>query len=137
MFRIATNIMLYQSPSQDPGISLDQRLKLLYPMVNEEETPLPRAWSTKVVHTALSTIPFTNPARYILLLCDMIAPVNENKGQINIENYFISNKLCSFLLVGKQLISGVVCYLQLNLFIDRNVCFYMSSLRLFSSFSII
>lgn len=39
--------MLYQSPSQDPGLSLDQRLKLLYPMVNEEETPLPRAWSTK------------------------------------------------------------------------------------------
>lgn len=39
--------MEYQSPSQDPGLTVDQRLKLLYPMVNEEETPLPRSWSTK------------------------------------------------------------------------------------------
>jgi len=37
----------YRSPSQHPGISLDQRLKILYPAVNEEDTPLPRAWSTK------------------------------------------------------------------------------------------
>ena len=27
---------------------MDERLKMLYPMVNEEETPLPRCWSTKV-----------------------------------------------------------------------------------------
>lgn len=27
------------------------RLKLLYPMVNEEETPLPRAWSAKDKYT--------------------------------------------------------------------------------------
>lgn len=39
--------MQYESPSQDPGLTVDQRLKLLYPMVNEEETPLPRSWSTK------------------------------------------------------------------------------------------
>ena len=42
--------MQYESPSQDPGLTVDQRLKLLYPMVNEEETPLPRSWSTKVTH---------------------------------------------------------------------------------------
>ncbi|EFN82211.1 Ran-binding protein 10 [Harpegnathos saltator] len=29
-----------------PGQPID-RLKLLYPMVNEEETPLPRSWSPK------------------------------------------------------------------------------------------
>jgi len=39
--------MEYESPSQDPALTVDQRLKLLYPMVNEEETPLPRSWSTK------------------------------------------------------------------------------------------
>jgi len=33
--------------SQDPGLSIDERLKILYPMVNEEETPLPRSWSVK------------------------------------------------------------------------------------------
>ena len=33
--------------SQDPTLSLDERLSILYPMVNEEETPLPRCWSTK------------------------------------------------------------------------------------------
>ena len=33
--------------SQDPTLSLDDRLSILYPMVNEEETPLPRCWSTK------------------------------------------------------------------------------------------
>ena len=41
--------MDYQYPSQDPRLSLEERLKILYPMVNEEETPLPRAWSTKVL----------------------------------------------------------------------------------------
>ncbi|BES90227.1 CTLH [Nesidiocoris tenuis] len=30
-----------------PTLSLDERLKLLYPVVNEEETPLPRSWSPK------------------------------------------------------------------------------------------
>ena len=40
--------MEYESPSQSPTLTQDQRLKLLYPMVNEEETPLPRCWSTKV-----------------------------------------------------------------------------------------
>ena len=73
--------MQYESPSQDPRLTVDERLKLLYPMVNiifrskifslffyywlpdllpcpflklflllqvnEEETPLPRSWSTK------------------------------------------------------------------------------------------
>jgi len=39
--------MQYESPSQDPSLTVDERLKLLYPMVNEEETPLPRSWSTK------------------------------------------------------------------------------------------
>jgi hypothetical protein len=48
--------MLYQSPSQEQGMSLDQRLRLLYPMVNEEETPLPRAWSTKVSYRIGSTV---------------------------------------------------------------------------------
>lgn len=36
-----------QPCSQDPRLSLDERLKLLYPMVNEAETPLPRCWSVK------------------------------------------------------------------------------------------
>jgi len=39
--------MEYESPSQSPHLTMDERLKLLYPMVNEEETPLPRCWSTK------------------------------------------------------------------------------------------
>jgi len=39
--------MQYESPSQNPNLTVDERLKLLYPMVNEEETPLPRSWSTK------------------------------------------------------------------------------------------
>ena len=33
--------------ARDPSLSLDERLKILYPMVNEEETPLPRCWSAK------------------------------------------------------------------------------------------
>jgi len=40
-------MMEYESPSQSPSLTQDERLKLLYPMVNEEETPLPRCWSTK------------------------------------------------------------------------------------------
>lgn len=39
--------MEFSSASQNPGLSLDERLKILYPMVNQEETPLPKAWSTK------------------------------------------------------------------------------------------
>ena len=39
--------MEYESPSQSPHLTMDERLKMLYPMVNEEETPLPRCWSTK------------------------------------------------------------------------------------------
>jgi len=39
--------MEYESPSQNPALNHYQRLKLLYPMVNEDETPLPRCWSTK------------------------------------------------------------------------------------------
>ena len=35
------------SRSQDPGLTIDERLKILYPMVNESDTPLPRCWSTK------------------------------------------------------------------------------------------
>ena len=38
---------LMMSRSQDPKLSLDERLRILYPMVNEAETPLPRCWSTK------------------------------------------------------------------------------------------
>lgn len=38
---------MYANPSQNPALSLDERIKILYPMVNEEETPLPRCWSTK------------------------------------------------------------------------------------------
>jgi len=40
-------MMEYESPSQSPALSQDERLKMLYPMVNEDETPLPRCWSTK------------------------------------------------------------------------------------------
>ena len=32
--------------SRDPGMRVDERLKILYPNVNEEETPIPRCWST-------------------------------------------------------------------------------------------
>jgi len=35
------------SLSQDHRLTLDERLKILYPMVNEAETPLPRCWSVK------------------------------------------------------------------------------------------
>jgi len=37
----------YGSPSQNPNLTLDQRLKIFYPFVKEDETPLPRSWSTK------------------------------------------------------------------------------------------
>ena len=33
--------------ARDPNLTLDERLKILYPMVNEDETPLPRCWSFK------------------------------------------------------------------------------------------
>jgi len=33
--------------ARDPSLSLDERLKILYPMVNEEEAPLPKGWSGK------------------------------------------------------------------------------------------
>ena len=33
--------------ARDPSLSLDERLKILYPMVNEDETPLPKGWSGK------------------------------------------------------------------------------------------
>ena len=33
--------------ARDPNLTMDERLKILYPMVNEEETPLPRCWSFK------------------------------------------------------------------------------------------
>ena len=39
--------MSLQRSARDPRLSLDERLKILYPMVNEEETPLPRCWSVK------------------------------------------------------------------------------------------
>jgi hypothetical protein len=35
------------SRSQDPSLELDERLKILYPMVNEAETLLPKCWSHK------------------------------------------------------------------------------------------
>jgi len=35
------------SLSQDHRLTLDERLKILYPTVNEAETPLPRCWSVK------------------------------------------------------------------------------------------
>ena len=44
--KLGTTIMSF-CRSQDPTLSLDERLRILYPMVNEEETPLPRCWSTK------------------------------------------------------------------------------------------
>jgi hypothetical protein len=37
----------YGSPSQDPNLCLEERLKILYPFVKQDETPLPRSWSTK------------------------------------------------------------------------------------------
>ena len=39
--------MSLQRSARDPRLNLDERLKILYPMVNEEETPLPRCWSVK------------------------------------------------------------------------------------------
>ena len=33
--------------ARDPNLTLDERLKILYPMVNEDETPLPKCWSFK------------------------------------------------------------------------------------------
>lgn len=33
--------------ARDPNLSLDERLKILYPMVTEDETPLPKGWSGK------------------------------------------------------------------------------------------
>jgi hypothetical protein len=39
--------MSLQRSARDPRLSLDERLKILYPMVNEEDTPLPRCWSVK------------------------------------------------------------------------------------------
>lgn len=36
-----------QDPQVLPQNTVTDRFKLLYPMVNEEETPLPRSWSSK------------------------------------------------------------------------------------------
>lgn len=33
--------------SRNPDLTLDERLKILYPMVNEDVKPLPRSWSPK------------------------------------------------------------------------------------------
>nr|ACO11898.1 Ran-binding protein 10 [Lepeophtheirus salmonis] len=41
------NVRRMMGTSQDPRLTMDERLKILYPMVNELETPLPRSWSTK------------------------------------------------------------------------------------------
>ena len=38
---------IMSSRSQDPSLKLDERLRLLYPAVNEDESPLPRCWSSK------------------------------------------------------------------------------------------
>ena len=35
------------SKSQDPSLTLDERLRILYPMVDEDVSPLPRCWSMK------------------------------------------------------------------------------------------
>ena len=37
------------SRSQDPSLDMDERLRILYPMVNEAETPLPRDAFTKIL----------------------------------------------------------------------------------------
>ena len=50
LIRDTSEEMEYESPSQSPHLTMDERLKMLYPMVNEDETPLPRCWSTKVMH---------------------------------------------------------------------------------------
>ena len=53
--------MEYESPSQSPHLTMDERLKMLYPMVNEDETPLPRCWSTKVNRNKdYSVVTFSN-----------------------------------------------------------------------------
>ena len=38
------------SPSQSPLLTINERLRLLYPGVDQEETPLPLAWSTQIKH---------------------------------------------------------------------------------------
>ena len=38
------------SISQSPQLSVDERLKFLYPGVDEDLTPLPRAWSSQISH---------------------------------------------------------------------------------------
>ena len=37
------------SRSQDPSLDMDERLRILYPMVNEAETPLPRDALTEIL----------------------------------------------------------------------------------------
>ena len=41
---------MFPSPSQCPQLTISERLKILYPEVDEEETPLPRAWSSQIQH---------------------------------------------------------------------------------------
>ena len=38
------------SRSQDPSLDMDERLRILYPMVNEAETPLPRDAFTGILY---------------------------------------------------------------------------------------
>lgn len=46
MAAFTSNVDVKMDTKPLPSANLD-RLKLLYPMVNEEETPLPRSWSPK------------------------------------------------------------------------------------------
>ena len=39
---------------KDPNVGLDERLRILYPMVNEAETPLPRTWSSSDKYNFIS-----------------------------------------------------------------------------------
>lgn len=43
----AGSLLTGDSASNDQEQELNERLKRLYPAVNEEETPLPRSWSPK------------------------------------------------------------------------------------------
>ena len=67
-------VSLPPSPSQSPQLTLTERLRLLYPAVDQEETPLATAWSSQIQHyltglsqAAWSTLIGRGPARLSLV----------------------------------------------------------------------
>lgn len=68
--------MSLQRSARDPRLSLDERLKILYPMVNEEDTPLPRCWSVKDKFNYIGLSQVSKP--FVIVIIFMMASQHFN-----------------------------------------------------------